>query len=86
MKWTEEEVARAVMMRRGGYSAQLIADALGFTRNAVIGKMHRLDEPAVGQIYTKKTPRGKSKDRWSDSLLTETWEARKARLARERAA
>ena len=86
MKWTEENIARAVMMRRGGYSAQLIADALGFTRNAVIGKLHRLDEPAVGEVYTKKTPRGKSKDRWSVECLTESWADRKARLARERAA
>lgn len=86
MIWTEENVARAVMMRRGGYSAQLIADALGFTRNAVIGKLHRMDEPAVGQAYTKKPKKRQTKERWSAERLTEPWEVRKARLARERAA
>lgn len=86
MKWTEENIARAVMMRRGGYSAQLIADALGITRNAVIGKLHRLDEPAVGQVYTKTPKKRQTKERWSAERLTESWADRKARLARERAA
>lgn len=84
--WTEENIRRAIMMRRGGYSAQKIADAIGATRNAVIGKMYRLNEPAVGRFFNKKPRPRDLMNHWSVERLTETWGERKARLARERSA
>ena len=42
--WTDERVATAVKMWQDGESASLIADTLGagLSRNAVIGKIHRM--------------------------------------------
>jgi GcrA cell cycle regulator len=51
MTWTEEntECLKALIAR--GFSAKAIADDLGVTRNAVIGKAHRLG--LYGFSYTK---------------------------------
>lgn len=43
MEWTDERVAILKDMWTNGYSARQIADSLGgTTRNAVIGKAHRM--------------------------------------------
>jgi GcrA cell cycle regulator len=45
MSWTDQDTERAVMLRRRGLSANQIARALGDkTRNAVLGKLHRLGD------------------------------------------
>ena len=41
--WSESTVTTLREMWSGGYSATLIAEAIGTSRNAVIGKAHRLD-------------------------------------------
>ena len=51
-KWTDSRVARLKQMHAAGYSAQLIAADLGHgvTRNAVIGKLNRLEVPSPDQV------------------------------------
>ena len=43
--WTQERVERLKEFWASGMSAALIARALGVTRSAVIGKVHRLNLP-----------------------------------------
>ena len=43
--WTQERVERLEEFWASGMSAALIARALGVTRSAVIGKVHRLNLP-----------------------------------------
>ncbi len=47
MRWSDEMVDAATRMWGNGYSATEIAEVIGrgLTRNAVIGKMHRLQAP-----------------------------------------
>ena len=40
--WTDQRTQRLTDLWRAGKSAREVADALGVTRNAVIGKLHRL--------------------------------------------
>ena len=42
-RWTEERLARAIRMWLEGWSASVVAAEIGVTRNAVIGKMTRLE-------------------------------------------
>lgn len=61
MAWTEDRVARLAKLWAEGLSAsQIAADLTGVTRNAVIGKVHRLglsgrDKPAGKGGNRKKT-------------------------------
>ena len=41
-RWSDERIAALVQYRRRGWSASRISEALGTTRNAVLGKLHRL--------------------------------------------
>ena len=43
--WTDERLHLLKAMWSDGNSAKVIADELGFTRNSVIGKIHRLGLP-----------------------------------------
>lgn len=56
--WTEERTALAAKEFSGGKSAREVAEMLGTTRNAVIGKMHRI---GVIGVYKKN-----SKDKIAD--------------------
>ena len=48
MSWTEERIATLTKMWEGGATASQIADELGgVSRNAVIGKAHRLGLQAL---------------------------------------
>jgi GcrA cell cycle regulator len=42
MSWTEEKVTVLTALRDQGYSCSQIGDVIGMSRNAVIGKVHRL--------------------------------------------
>lgn len=82
---------QAVTMRNRGFSSARIGNTLGFTRNAVVGKLYRLGVRVNGKIihratYVRKSPDRSGQRTWSEENLTETWAARKARIARERAA
>ena len=70
--WTPEKVDRLKQEWEAGTSARVIADMLGTTRNAVIGKAHRLELPvhADGVLRSdaqpkraKTTPRSKTRIR-----------------------
>lgn len=52
--WTEERVETLITLWAQGYSASAIADKLacGFTRSAVIGKVHRLRLPGRMTTHT----------------------------------
>ena len=41
-KWTAEQTARLLELAEQGYSAGLVAEKLGFSRNAIVGRMFRL--------------------------------------------
>ena len=63
MSWTEEKVAKLKELWSKGHTASQIAEALGdTTRNAVIGKAHRLNLEARAPskpclLYTSPSPR-----------------------------
>ena len=58
--WTDERVALLKKRWADGFSTQLIADELGgVTRNAVIGKVHRLGlEERETKVAKEMGPRG----------------------------
>ena len=63
MSWTEDRVSRLTKLWADGLSAsQIAADLGGVTRNAVIGKVHRLGlsgraKPASSAARAKRQPR-----------------------------
>ncbi|WP_375572020.1 GcrA family cell cycle regulator [Ahrensia marina] len=60
MAWTDERVEVLKTMWLGGSSASQIAAALGdVTRNAVIGKVHRLGLSGRGKPTSTATPRAR---------------------------
>lgn len=63
--WTEERVNLLREMANHRWSAQEIANKLGVSRFAVIGKAHR---EKINLLYQKKTRRPK---RWTDDMVSE---------------
>ena len=65
MSWTDERIATLTKMWEGGATASQIADELGgVSRNAVIGKAHRLglkSRPSPVKANEKKKPAAKKK-------------------------
>ena len=58
MSWTEEKVAKLKELWSKGHTASQIAEALGdTTRNAVIGKAHRLNLEARAPSKQSNSPR-----------------------------
>ena len=58
MSWTEEKVAKLKELWSKGHTASRIAEALGdTTRNAVIGKAHRLNLEARAPSKQSNSPR-----------------------------
>lgn len=52
-KWSEDERAEAIKLRRERWSAARIGKKLNRSRNAVIGALHRAGEPGVlGNQYS----------------------------------
>lgn len=60
--WTEERVARLSELWKQGVAAQLIGVDIGLTKNAVIGKAHRLELPGRGSPidYSGRSPEKKA--------------------------
>jgi GcrA cell cycle regulator len=52
-KWPDEDTNSLRQLWEGGYSASQIGKALGRTRNAVIGKVHRLGLPKRRERYAQ---------------------------------
>jgi GcrA cell cycle regulator len=63
--WTHELIELLKAHRLQGWSAGTIANALGTTRNAVIGKMHRLGLSRPSGIRIIRTNAGLSEDQRS---------------------
>lgn len=56
--WTDEFSGRLVALVGDGFSFSQIASQMGVTRNAAIGRAHRLglNGKFYGRIYSRKTP------------------------------
>jgi hypothetical protein len=57
--WTDEAVAELRKLWAEGYSATSIAPKVGKTRNAVLGKLHRMNEPTPAnkrQVFVRQVP------------------------------
>jgi len=68
MSWTDEKVNKLKELWGKGKTASQIAEILGgVSRNAVIGKAHRLN--LSGKIITKKGPSKQSKDKTNNLQL-----------------
>lgn len=57
MNWTDEKVEQLTILWAAGDSASITAAKLGISRNAVIGKVRRLDLPDRETIACKPHPR-----------------------------
>lgn len=88
LKWTETMISEAISMRERGLSSAVIAERIGMTRNAVVGKLWRIGVRGGDVVITsqKKASRRGGSVTWSEEKLTETWADRKIRRAQERAA
>ena len=87
--WPPDRTEAVVKDWRANMSAGVIAKRHGLTRNQVIGKIHRLraKRDDTGAIDTSRKTMGRPPETYQDlwgNKLFETWEQRKARLARER--
>ena len=71
MAWTEERVKKLTLLWKSGNSASKIAVELGegVSRNAVIGKIHRLGLSERGSGLSPKRTKKSSEDQ-SDNILT----------------
>ena len=68
MSWTDEKVNKLKELWGGGNTASQIAEILGgVSRNAVIGKAHRLN--LSGKIFTKKGSSNQSKNKTKNLQL-----------------
>ena len=63
MTWTDERVSELSRLWAAGYSASAIGRMLGVSKNAVVGKAHRLDLPQRGSPidYSGKSPEKKAR-------------------------
>ncbi len=61
MLWTTELIARARALWLLGDSASVIGDAMGVSKNAIIGVAHREHFPARAQGHTRNRPRTEPK-------------------------
>jgi hypothetical protein len=54
--WTDEKLATVMRLKDTGLSAREIGEAIGGTKNIVIGKLHRLGMPLGRKSLTPPTP------------------------------
>src|SRR3954465_5897737 len=61
--WTPEREERLRELWNGGHSASIVAEMMGgwLTRNAVIGKAHRMELARRRTVVAKNSRRGKDK-------------------------
>lgn len=82
MSWTDDRIATLKKMWEGGATASQIAEELGgVSRNAVIGKAHRLglkSRPSPVKAKDKKKPAKKASTKTAGSKKTDTPVAAKA--------
>ena len=57
MIWTDDRVQTLTHRWQDGYSASLIGAELGFSRNAVIGKVQRLALASRKTVVSRRPPR-----------------------------
>jgi len=57
--WNQDRMERLETLYREGMSFSLIADDIGVSRNAVIGKAHRMGLPRRGELTARLPPRPK---------------------------
>lgn len=77
--WTDEQIETLTRLWADGLSCSLIGEAMGITRNAVIGKVHRL-----------KLPKRRTTDRisgwkWMNVSKRSKWQSQRATTRAERA-
>lgn len=53
MIWTEEQDQTLIALRSDGYSAAEIGAKIGFSRNAVLGRVYRLNLPPLDPNYRR---------------------------------
>jgi transposase len=79
---SEQREKRAVfLVRRKGMSYSQAAEYLCASKNAIAGALSRAEGRAPSSSRQKS---GETRSLWTEARLTETYEARKRRLARER--
>ena len=90
--WTPEQDEEILAFWYRRWSAGMIAQHVGKTRSAILGRLYRLgvlgkprDQrvPRVRVSQSDTTHRGGFRN-WSEESLTEKWADRKERLRRER--
>lgn len=54
-QWPKARVEVLLAMRARGMSRRACADALGISRNAVVGKLYRLENPNGGKAHTRRS-------------------------------
>ena len=83
LSWTDERIATLTKMWEGGATASQIADELGgVSRNAVIGKAHRLGLKArPSPVKANEEPEAKAKAKKKDPKPVVVREAREPRPA-----
>jgi GcrA cell cycle regulator len=80
MSWTEERIATLTKMWESGATASQIADELGgVSRNAVIGKAHRLGlKSRPSPVKANEAPKAKAKSKKKDPKTAKTKQAKPA--------
>lgn len=84
MDWTEERIEALKALWQAGNTAKQVSLALGVSRNAVIGKVHRLglggrDYPAAPRPVAGQTPRRPPTRTWTVSAPKPAVSARPTR-------
>jgi GcrA cell cycle regulator len=60
--WTREKVAKLIALWKAGKTSPQMGAELGTTRNAVIGKLHRLNVKPGGRAKAPAVPADKTRD------------------------
>lgn len=55
-EWSAQKVEKLTALWADGLTASMIAERLGFSRNAIIGKIHRLRLPTPSQKVSQSRP------------------------------
>lgn len=91
---TPEQIEAIARLRAEGLGSRRIARMLNIHGATVASRIWRIEHPEVDRERNRKYQEARRREKgktirsnaWDDARLTETWEARKARRAREKAA